>query len=162
MTAIHVRQAILSDLDALAPLFDGYRQFYRQSSDLAAARQFLLERFNHGESVLFLACDAESAVGFTQLYPSFSSVSLARTFILNDLFVAHNHRRQGVGSKLLHAATEFARLLGAVRVSLNTDIKNTTAQKTYQAQGWQRDEEFYTYHFKPWVVPAQSGVDHKE
>ena len=74
-------------------------------------------------------------------------MSLARTFILNDLFVAPDHRRSGVGSALLRAAVEHARSLGAVRVSLNTDVQNAPAQATYEARGWKRDREYYAYHF---------------
>jgi GNAT superfamily N-acetyltransferase len=74
-------------------------------------------------------------------------VSLARTFILNDLFVVPDRRRSGVGSALLQAAVDHARALGAVRVSLNTDVANTTAQATYEARGWRRDREYYAYHF---------------
>lgn len=149
MPHILVRQASVEDLDTLAPLFDAYRQFYQQVADLAAARQFLLARFNHGESVLFLAHDGDTPVGFTQLYPAFSSVSMARTYILNDLFVSAGQRRSGVGRRLLEAATHYARLMGAVRVSLNTDIGNTTAQATYEALGWKRDQAYYAYHFRP-------------
>ena len=109
----------------LAPLFDGYRQFYGRAADVAAAESFLRDRFDHAESVIFLAHVAGAPAGFTQLYPSFSSVSLARTFILNDLFVVPGQRRAGVGSALLRAATEHARSLGAIRVTLNTDIENT-------------------------------------
>ena len=88
MPDVLVRQAVLADLAVLAPLFDGYRQFYGRASDPAAAEAFLRARFDHGESVLFLATDDSGRpLGFTQLYPSFSSVSLARVFILNDLFV---------------------------------------------------------------------------
>jgi GNAT superfamily N-acetyltransferase len=144
-----VRQAVLADIAVLAPLFDGYRQFYGRPSDIAAAGAFLRERFDHGESVIFLAHVAGDPAGFTQLYPSFSSVSLARTFILNDLFVVAGQRRTGVGSKLLHAATEHARALGAVRVTLNTDIQNTSAQAVYEARGWKRDREYFVYHFAP-------------
>ena len=147
MPTVSVRQAVLSDLPALAPLFDGYRQFYGRAPDVAAAESFLRDRFNHGESVLFLALDQDLPVGFTQLYPSFSSVSLARTFILNDLFVVPSHRRTGVGSELLRAAVDHARSLGAVRVTLNTDIQNTPAQATYEARGWKRDREYFVYHF---------------
>ena len=142
-----VRQAVLADLPVLAPLFDGYRRFYGRPADVAAAQTFLRERFDHGESVIFLAHAAGAPAGFTQLYPSFSSVSLARVFILNDLFVAPSHRRSGVGSSLLQAATDHARTLGAVRVSLNTDVANTTAQATYEAGGWKRDREYFAYHF---------------
>jgi GNAT superfamily N-acetyltransferase len=144
-----VRQATLSDLPVLAPLFDAYRQFYGRAPDLAAAESFLRDRFSHGESVLFLAFADNEPAGFTQLYPSFSSVSLARSFILNDLFVVPSQRRAGVGSALLRAAVDYARSLGAVRVTLNTDIQNATAQATYEAGGWKRDREYYVYHFTP-------------
>ena len=144
-----VRQAVLADLPVLAPLFDGYRRFYGRPTDVAAAQTFLRERFDHGESVIFLAHAAGAPAGFTQLYPSFSSVSLARVFILNDLFVVPERRRTGVGSQLLRAATEHARALGAVRVSLNTDIQNTSAQAVYEARGWKRDREYFAYHFAP-------------
>ena len=142
-----VRQAALADLDLVAPLFDAYRQFYGRASDLAAATAFLRDRFGHGQSVIFLALDGAEPVGFTQLYPSFSSVSLARVFILNDLFVVPSHRRGGVGTALLAAATDHARALGAVRVSLNTDVANAAAQATYEARGWNRDRAYYAYHF---------------
>jgi GNAT superfamily N-acetyltransferase len=148
MPDVLVRHAVLADLAVLAPLFDGYRQFYGRTSDLAAAEAFLRARFDHGESVVFLATDTSGRpLGFTQLYPSFSSVSLARTFILNDLFVVPDRRRGGVGSALLQAAVDHARALGAVRVSLNTDVANAAAQATYEARGWKRDHEYYAYHF---------------
>jgi ribosomal protein S18 acetylase RimI-like enzyme len=151
MSNITVRQAVLSDLEALVPLFDGYRQFYGRPSDISAARKFLLARFNHGESVLFIAHEGNTPVGFTQLYPSFSSVSLARVFVLNDLFVHEQARRKGIASKLMSAATEFAESLGAVRVSLSTATTNEVAQSLYQSAGWKRDEQFFVYHF---AIPA--------
>ena len=143
---IEVRQASVMDLEVLVPLFDGYRQFYGQPGDLTVARAFLLERFEHNQSVIFIATRRDgSAVGFTQLYPSFSSVSAARTFILNDLFVAPTARRCGVGIKLLEAAAQFGRAVGAVRLSLSTAIDNESAQALYVAQGWIRDTKFYAY-----------------
>ena len=148
MSDVLVRQAVLADLAVLTPLFDGYRQFYGRASDPPAAEAFLRARFDHGESVVFLATDPDGRpLGFTQLYPSFSSVSMARVFILNDLFVVPDRRRGGVGTALLRAAVDHARAFGAVRVSLNTDIANTTAQATYEARGWKRDREYYAYHF---------------
>ncbi len=147
MSTIAVRQAVLSDLEALAPLFDSYRQFYGRDSDIRAAKDFLSARFNHGESVLFIAFEDNASIGFAQLYPSFSSVSLARTFILNDLFVHEQARRKGVASKLMSAATDFAKSLGAVRISLSTATTNEAAQALYQTSGWKRDEQFFVYHF---------------
>jgi GNAT superfamily N-acetyltransferase len=142
-----VRQATIRDLDLLAPLFDAYRQFYRKPADLGLARQFLLERFQHNESIVFLAVrQDDSAVGFTQLFPSFSSVSAARILILNDLFVLREARRKRVGSLLLAAAADFGRAVGAVRLTLSTEITNEAAQTLYEAEGWVRQEEFYVYN----------------
>ncbi|MGD8569882.1 MAG: GNAT family N-acetyltransferase [Gammaproteobacteria bacterium] len=142
-----VRQAVLSDIEALAPLFDSYRQFYGLNSDLQAAREFLVERFNHGESTLFIAHEGESAVGFSQLYPSFSSASLSRTLILNDLFVSEDHRGKGVGKMLITAVIDFAKAIGATRVTLATGTDNTAAQALYRSCDWKRDEQFVVYHY---------------
>lgn len=145
-SSIQVRQASVSDLEALVPLFDGYRQFYGELSDTALARSFLLQRFQHNQSVIFIATQPDGvAVGFTQLYPSFSSLTAARTFILNDLFVATPARRCGVGIKLLEAAVQFGRSIGAVRLSLSTATDNEVAQALYVSHGWVRDTKFYDY-----------------
>lgn len=147
MNEISVRQAILSDIEALVPLFDGYRQFYGRESDLRGAREFLLARINHGESTVFIAHEAGVAIGFAQLYPSFSSASLARTFILNDLFVSESYRKNGVGKLLIAAAVEFAKSLGAIRLTLATAEDNKPAQILYRSSGWKRDEQFVVYHY---------------
>jgi GNAT superfamily N-acetyltransferase len=147
MNPIKTRQAVLADIDALAQLFDAYRQFYGKTSDTDAAKAFLLERFNHGESILFLAFENDKPIGFTQLYPSFSSVSMARVYVLNDLYVDSQARGKGVGKKLLTAATEYAKSFGAVRVTLSTDVANKTAQSVYESAGWKRDSEYFVYHF---------------
>lgn len=144
--AHRVRQATLLDLEQLATLFDRYRQFYGRASDVAAAREFLLARFTSKESTLLIAHEDERPVGFTQLYPSFSSVSLARIFILNDLFVSEQARRNGVASALMSAAVKFASTLGAVRLSLSTAITNDAAQALYHSAGWKRDDQFFVYH----------------
>lgn len=144
---VNVRQATVDDLDLIVPLFDAYRQFYRQPSDAEGARRFLLKRFEHNQSVIFLALDDGDgdAIGFTQLYPSFSSASIARIFILNDLFVAPDARGRGVGSALLDAAAGYGRRVGAIRLALSTELSNTTAQAVYEKMGWQRDNVFCVY-----------------
>jgi GNAT superfamily N-acetyltransferase len=146
-----VRQATIYDLEQLVPLFDGYRQFYGRVSDLRAAREFLLARFNNDESTVFIAYEDKRAIGFTQLYPSFSSISLARIFILNDLFVYEQARRKGVASSLMSAAVKFATALGAARLSLSTAITNDAAQALYNSAGWKRDDQFFVYDF---VIPT--------
>ena len=143
--SIEVRQATIADLDAIVPLFEAYRQFYRQAPDPDGARRFLLDRFAHNQSIVFLAFADGSAVGFTQLYPSFSSGAMAHIFILNDLFVSPEGRRRGAGSALLRAAAEYGRRAGAVRLVLSTEVTNTTAQSLYENSGWKRDTVFCTY-----------------
>ena len=142
---VTVRQATVADLSLLVPLFDAYRQFYRCPSDVEGARRFLLQRFEHNQSVIFLAFDGASAIGFVQLYPSFSSASMARIFILNDLFVSPEARGRGAGSALLQGAADYGRAVGAVRLALSTEITNTKAQAVYERFGWKRDDVFYSY-----------------
>ena len=146
---MQIRRATISDLDDAAPLFDAYRQFYGQRSDVAAARAFLNERLRRDESVIFLAVadeDGGEALGFTQLYPSFSSVSLKRLWVLNDLFVGPSVRRGGVGRRLLDRAREWAIETGAKGLVLATAVDNSKAQALYESCGWQRDDEFQHYH----------------
>ncbi len=114
----------------------------------------MLERFQHNESIIFLAFDqVGSAIGFTQLFPSFSSASVARILILNDLFVDPAARRTGAGQALLRAAADFGRAVGAVRLTLSTEVTNTGAQALYEAAGWTRQSAFYVYDL---YLPASS------
>jgi GNAT superfamily N-acetyltransferase len=132
----------------IAPLFDAYRQYYEQTPDLEGARRFLLERLQQGESVIFAVSEGENALGFTQLYPSFSSVSMGPIWILNDLFVVEKARRRGVGARLLMAARYYAIRTGAVRLVLSTGVENRTAQALYEQQGWKKDTAFFHYELE--------------
>jgi GNAT superfamily N-acetyltransferase len=104
-----------------------------------------LERFEHNQSVIFVAVKDGGLVGFTQLYPSFSTGALARIYVLNDLFVDAGVRRAGAGAALLEAAAEYARRVGAVRLVLSTELTNAAAQTLYEKLGWKRNIEFCTY-----------------
>jgi ribosomal protein S18 acetylase RimI-like enzyme len=147
MAGIQMVRVSIRDLDDLVPLFDGYRQFYGQRSDPTAARAFLRDRIERDESVIYLAyTDPRKAVGFTQLYPSFSSVSLKPLWILNDLYVGADVRRGGVGRALLERARQHAVDSGAKGLVLSTGVTNKAAQRLYEACGWQRDDEFFQYH----------------
>ena len=140
-----IRQATVSDLDGLVPLFDGYRRFYRQASEPDRIQEFLRYRFEHNQSVIFVAVKDGTAVGFTQLYPSFSSGALARIFILNDLYVDPGARLIGTASALLQTAAEYGRRVGALRLVLSTEVTNMPAQSLYEKLGWKKNTEFCTY-----------------
>ncbi len=143
-----IRRATLQDLEDVAILFDGYRQFYQQASDLQGARNFLQARIINKESVIFVAeAPTGSLVGFTQLFPSFTSVGMKTSWVLNDLFVSSEHRQQKYGEALLQYAVQFSKESGARNLSLQTAITNTSAQRLYEKMGWRRDEKYYTYYF---------------
>jgi GNAT superfamily N-acetyltransferase len=145
--SLTICQASLKDLDALVPLFDAYRQFYEQPSDLNVARRFLTDRLEGGESIIFMAIRDGQAIGFTQLYPSFSSTRACPIYILNDLFVTPNGRGSGAGGALLDTAKAFGRQAGAARLTLSTAHSNAAAQALYEGNGWIHDADFRTYNF---------------
>jgi ribosomal protein S18 acetylase RimI-like enzyme len=148
LLGMDLRRALPTDLPLLAPLFDAYRQFYRQPSDPGRAAAFLQERLQRDESVIFLALEGEECAGFVQLYPSFWSVAACRSWILNDLFVAARFRGRGVGRALLERARSHAESTGALGMSLATQRSNRTAQRLYESLGWVRDEEFLHYELE--------------
>lgn len=140
---IEIRKATLNDLDSLVPLFDAYRQFYGQAPDLEGARKFLAERLQREESVVFLAFEEGRAVGFTQLYPQFSSVGMDRNWLLNDLYVDESARKKGVGFQLLERVRTWGRESGARWLMLETAVDNYAAQALYEKAGWTRVEEVF-------------------
>jgi GNAT superfamily N-acetyltransferase len=142
---VRIRRAGPEDLALLVPLYDGYRQFYKQPSDPGLAERFLRDRLTRGDSVIFLAEDESGALGFTQLYPIFSSISAAPAWVLNDLFVAPGVRRSGAGRSLLERAREHGLETGARWLSLATGRENREAQALYEKLGWVRDTEYYHY-----------------
>lgn len=148
-TALEIVEAALADIDALVPLFVGYREFYRGLPEVERSRQFLLERLTQKDSVIFLAWLKESesrrAAGFVQLFPSFSTGAMKRIWILNDLFVDPAARRKGVGSLLLEHARRYAVETRASRLTLKTEVTNHPAQALYESLGWKRDERFLSY-----------------
>lgn len=142
-----VRQATPDDVEAVALLFDQYRQFYRRASDLPRARAFIDSRLRNGDSIIFVvqAEPGGAIVGFTQLYPLFASLSIGRAFVLNDLFVSPFARGLGLGRHLLSRAAEYGRETGARYLELSTETTNAAAQRLYEKMGWVRETAFFHY-----------------
>lgn len=129
----------------IAVLFDAYRRFYGAGGDVGAAESFLRARLGRGESVVYLARIGESPAGFAQLYGTYTSVRLGVEWILNDLYVAEAHRRQGVARRLAERVVEFARETGAVSIELLTEETNVAAQALYESLGFRHVHEFRRY-----------------
>lgn len=127
--------------------------YYGQPTDTAAAKAFLAERLEQQDSVILIANLGTTPVGFTQLYPSYSSVAMQRVWILNDLFVTPGVRHQGVGQQLLQAAAQHAQKTGAARLSLATAQDNHAAKALYAKAGWSIDQHFDHYNL---TVPAET------
>lgn len=140
-------QATKEHISVLIPLLDKYRTFYNQNSDERAARRFLENRMKNKDSVIFLAFYDSSPAGFTQLYSSFSSVSLKPIFILNDLYVYSEFRNKGIGKVLLKNAKEYCLLQEYKGLALETGINNP-AQKLYERLGWRRNTTTLHYFWE--------------
>ena len=137
-----IRRAKKKDIEKLSVLFDKYRIFYKQQSDIDNARSFLKKRMKRKESVIFVAEEREELIGFTQLFPIFSSVSMKRTWLLNDLYVNEKARGIGTATKLLDAAKDFGTETNSKWLILQTAADNFTAQKVYEKNGWVKETDF--------------------
>lgn len=142
---ITIRHATINDTDQLTDLFDLYRIFYRQPSDRSGAKLFLQDRVRNRESEIIVAEEEGKLIGFTQLYPQFSSVKMKKFWILNDLFVLELYRRMGVARGLIKAAQQFARETSAAGLLLETEKVNTAANKLYPSCGFITYEETNFY-----------------
>ena len=141
-----IKRATLTEIEPLTKLFDLYRMFYKQESDLKGAEQYLRERISREESVAFMAFDGDQPLGFVQLYPSFSSVSMMRSWILNDLYVKREARGSGVGEKLLKTAIQFTKETEAKGLFLETANDNMNAQRLYEKIGFIKEENYFYYY----------------
>lgn len=138
-------QVNISHIDQVVELFDAYRVWYRKKSDKKTAKNFLLQRIKNGESVIY-ACENEGGqiVGFTQLYPVFSSVRMKRMWLLNDLFVDPDFRGKGISKMLISQAKDLCKKTNACGILLETETTNDIGNKLYPATGFELEKNnFY-------------------
>jgi GNAT superfamily N-acetyltransferase len=143
-----IAQATIEQLNDVAFLFNQYRIFYHQPSDLDSAQKFIRERLQQQDAVIFLAMENDNPVGYTQLFPSWSSVSMQRVWILNDLFVLNDKRNQGIAKALMKKAEDHAKSTQAVRMILATEATNKIGQNLYESMGYRQLDDFYHYALK--------------
>ena len=141
---LEIARAKLADVADLHPLVEKYRAFYKQPEN-EKTLGYLKSRLENDEAIVFIARDDSVAVGFTMLYPTFSTVSLSNVWLLNDLYVEEANRGQGIASKLMETAESAAREAGATRVFLRTAHDNVTAQSLYEGRNYIQDEVFRRY-----------------
>ena len=141
-----IRRLTPADLDALAPLFASYLDFYRVAQSSEDQRQFLAERLAAEDSAAFGAFgESGRMTGFALCHLAHNSLRLAPAWILHDLFVDPQSRRKGSARQLLDAVHEAARAAGACEVILSTAHDNRAAQALYESAGYRHDQVFRTY-----------------
>lgn len=144
-----IRRAALTDIEGLAHLFDAYRIFYKKTPDLQSAADFLKERIEKDESVIFISANDDGRIyGFVQLYPLFSSTRMKKLWLLNDLFVHPDERRQGISKDLIEACKTLCRETGACGLILETARGNEIGNKLYPAAGFSLDREHNYYSWE--------------
>lgn len=142
-----VRRAAQEDLSQLAILFDEYRQFYGVPSNISKSLQFLTQRFENQQSIIFIHIKDDTFTGFVLLYLGFSSVECSTYYILDDVYVCPAYRRQGSAKQLIDTAILFAQQQKVLRLSLETQKSNHQSHQLYEKMGFVKDNEFQTYHY---------------
>ena len=136
-------------IEKIGILFDLYRQFYKYESNLIKSTNYIKDRINNNESIIFIAInDANEAIGFVQLYETFGSLDLGKIIILDDLYVKEDHRKNNIGKKLMIKSHEYAKKINAKRIQLSTAIDNYIGQSLYESLGYVKDANSYTYDFE--------------
>mgnify|MGYP003575241794 FL=1 len=143
-----IRQATIQDLPHIVPVFDFYREYFKQQKDPVLVERFLFEKFEHRESVIFIAQKQDEVIGFAQLYPLFSSLTLQRVWLLNDFFITEEFRGSGVGTQLFATVKEFTLLTKSKGIELSVEHTNKKAWTFWEKQGFKQDEEFRYYFYK--------------
>ncbi|MBC7387883.1 MAG: GNAT family N-acetyltransferase [Opitutaceae bacterium] len=149
---MEIIRATSSDLPLILPLFDGYRQFYEEPSEIEAARIYLTERLDKNESVMFLVYennkDEKNGIGFAQLYATFSSVTLKKFWVLHDLYVKDDYRKQGIAKTLINKCKELAHENAPLGIIIESRISNQSAQHLFDAVGFVKEGEHYFYYLE--------------
>jgi len=139
-----IRQARIEDLDAVVELFDAYRVWYRKESNKPEAQKFLASRLTENDSTIYVAEEANKLVGFTQLYPIFSSTRMKKMWLLNDLYIYESYRGKGISRLLIGAAKDLCKKTSACGVLLETETSNTIGNQLYPSEGFHLEENnFY-------------------
>ena len=137
-----VREASLADpveARAVVDLVDGYARKSQPGGlplSVEVSRGLVPGLAAHPTSLVLLAWRGEEAVGIAVCFRGFSTWSGRPLLNLHDLAVRQEHRRAGVGRRLLAAVEERALALGCCRITLEVRGDNRVAQGLYRSVGF--------------------------
>ncbi len=143
---MEIKLCEINDLERLAPLFDDYRQHFKQASDLESVRNYLQQRLEANETKIYLVQTGEELHGFVLLYPSFSSIGLAPIWILNDFYLKSGNQKRLMAKALLDQIRLDCHDAGGIRIEVTTRKENHKLHKLYKEYGFEKDYK-YDYYF---------------
>lgn len=136
--AVTIRPASLEDEEAVIPLIEElFEPPGHQPPDYT--RQRAHENFRRylespdGDVLLAIAGDA--IVGLATVYVDLPSIRYGLRCWVEDLVVASSHRSEGIGRRLIDAATEWARDRGCTHLQLDSGHGRKDAHRFYRANG---------------------------
>jgi GNAT superfamily N-acetyltransferase len=142
---VEILRAYTRHLSLILGLFDEYRQHHAQPPNPEGGRVFLAERLERRDSVIFFASEGsgsfQRALGFTQIYPAWSSVWLKRIWILNDLYVHPEFRRRGIARALHARVRQHAVETKARGLAFSTASESEAVRHLCDTLGYRCDEQ---------------------
>jgi GNAT superfamily N-acetyltransferase len=133
---VQVRSVQRGDFPQWKPLWDGYNAFYGRIGDTALASDITLMTWSrffdaHEPVHALVAVDSGQIVGLAHFLYHRSTIQLAPSCYLSDLFTLDAVRGRGVGRALISAVYAQAKLAGSPRVYWQTHETNAVAMRLY-------------------------------
>ena len=138
MTEVKLETAKSADLprlvELLGMLFESEAEFAANPEKQRAALQAILADPKKG--TVFVARDGRQVVAMASLLYTVSTAEGGKAALFEDLVVAPEHRKRGIGQALLKHVVAEARKEGVLRITLLTDMQNERAQAMYRRAGF--------------------------
>ena len=138
MTEVQFEPARIADLprlvELLGILFESEAEFSANPEKQRAALQAILADPKKG--TIFIARDGRQVVAMASLLYTVSTAEGGKAALFEDLVVAPEQRKRGIGEALLKHVVAEARKEGVLRITLLTDMQNERAQAMYRRAGF--------------------------
>ncbi|PNZ39544.1 GNAT family N-acetyltransferase [Mammaliicoccus vitulinus] len=145
---MNISRLQVNEVNKIIPIFNEYRVYFGEQSDIDAAERFLYENLSSDNAVIFIAEDNDDVIGFIQLYTMLSSMKMSELLIINDLYLTAKARGQRIGEKLMHQVFKYGKENGYETIYLETEKSNIGGNRLYTKLGMQIDDE-HNYYSKP-------------
>ena len=121
-------------VELLGRLFEQEAEFTPNATKQEAALKMILADPKVGR--VYVAKDGGKVVAMASMLFTVSTAEGGKAGLFEDLVVHPDHRKQGIGAKLLEYVIGQARAEGVLRLTLLTDMQNERAQVLYRKLGF--------------------------